>query len=87
MALVSLSGLEEEEVHGTYEEEDWVDVPGGLEVGVCKGVSTWNESRFVSGLYLPKLIRLSTSSRVYSTLIHQILVEEDGMTSMSLVVS
>lgn len=81
-----LTGWEDEETPGTCEdEEEGVGIPEGSKVGVNDGVSAAIESTLTSGeVSVGAILLLPSSSRVNSTSIHQISMEEDGVTFISL---
>ncbi|KAG5590319.1 hypothetical protein H5410_040833 [Solanum commersonii] len=73
------------EAHGACEEEEeGAGIPEGPEVGVGEDTSAGNESTLTSkDVSVRAALLLSTSSRVNSTLICRISVEDEGMTSIS----
>ena len=78
MDLVILVGQEGMETHETCEEEEGANVPKHPVVGVGKDASTSIES-----ISIEVSLRLSTTYRVYSHSMHQMLVYDKGVTCIS----
>ncbi|KAG5631033.1 hypothetical protein H5410_002750, partial [Solanum commersonii] len=84
----NLRGWEEDETPGTCEEEEGAGVPEGLEAGVGEDASAGNESPSTSREISARTALLpSASSHMYSASIRRMLVEDEGVSSISLTVT
>ncbi|KAG5586518.1 hypothetical protein H5410_046952 [Solanum commersonii] len=85
--VLSNPGREDGEAPGACEEEEkGTGIPEGSEAGVGEGASAGNESTLTSGeVSAGAALLLSTSSRVNSSSICQMFVDNTRMTSISLI--